>query len=49
MQKAGRGELQVRFNTINFKAQHFDEYTGEALPNDSVKAAKVEEKSHLSE
>ena len=49
MQKVGGGELQVELTTINFKAQYFDENTGEALPNDLVRAARIEEKSYFSE
>ena len=32
MKKVGGGEIEVDFNTLNFKAQYFDEYTGEPLP-----------------
>ena len=49
MQKVGGGELEVNFNTINLKAQYFDEYTGEALPNALVRAATIKEMSYLSE
>ena len=49
MQKIGGGELEVGFNTINFKAEYFDEYTGEALPNDLVRAAMIENLLYFSE
>ena len=45
MKRIGGGELEVDFNTINLKAQDFDGYTGEALPNDLVRAAMTKEMS----
>ena len=49
MKKIGGGEVEVDFNTMNFKTQYFDEYTGEPLPNDLVRAAMIEEMSYFSE
>ena len=49
MKKVGGGEIEVYFNTMNFKTQHFDEYTGEPLPNHLVRAAMIEEMSYFSE
>ena len=33
MEKVSGGEIEVDFNTLNFKTRYFDEYTGEPLPN----------------
>ena len=41
MQKVGGDDIEVDFDTINFKTQHFDEYTGEPLPNHLVRAAMI--------
>ena len=41
MQKLGGGESKIDFKTINLNARYFDEYTGEALPNDVVRAATM--------
>ena len=49
LRKVGGGESEVDFNTINLKAQDFDKYTGEALPNDFVRAAMIKELSCLRE
>ena len=47
--KVGGGEIEVDFNTINFKTQYFDEYTGEPLPYHLVRAAMIEEMLYFSE
>ena len=49
MKRVGGGEVEVDFNTLNFKSQYFDEYTGEPLPNHLVRAAMIEEMSYFSE
>ena len=49
MKKVGGGEIEVVFNTINFKTRYFDEYTGEPLPNHLVRAAMIEDMSYFSE
>ena len=49
MHKACGGEIEVDFNTIDFKTQHFDECTGEPLPNHVVRAAMIEEMLYFSE
>ena len=47
--KVGGGEIEVDFNTISVKTQYFDEYTGEPLPNQLVRAAMIEEVPYISE
>ena len=49
MQTTGGGQQEVVFTKDNFKAQYYDEYTGEPLPNDLVRAAMIEEMSYFSE
>ena len=49
MQTTDGGGQEVVFMEDNFKAQYFDEYTGEPLPNHLVRAAMIEEMSYFSE
>ena len=49
MQTTGGGQQEVVFTKENFKSQYYDEYTGEPLPNDLVRAAMIEEMSYFSE
>ena len=49
MQTTDGGQQEVVFTEDNFKAQYYDEYTGEPLPNHLVRAAMIEEMSYFSE
>ena len=49
MQKNGGGEIEADLNTIKFKTQYFDEYTGEPLPSHLVRAAMIAQMSYFSE
>ena len=48
MQKVVGGNIEVDFNAIHVKTQYFDEYMGEPLPNDLVRAAMIQDMSYSS-
>ena len=45
--RVGGGEVSVRYEPSNFKAQYVDEYTREVLPLDLVKSAMIEELNYF--
>ena len=49
IKKTGGGRVEVKWDDSNFKAQYKDEYTGDVLPQDLIKAAIIEELSYFNE
>ena len=49
MKQMTGGDMQVVYDQINFKKAYYDEYTGEQLPEDLVRAAIIEELNYFSE
>lgn len=43
VKKLGGGSIDIDFDLVMFKAQYFDEYPGDILPNDLVREAMIEE------
>ena len=49
MKKTTGGTRQIVYDQINFKKAYYDEYTGEQLPEELVRAAIIEELNYFSE
>ena len=49
VKKVKGGKVQIHFEDIHFKKQYVDEYTGEVLQHDLIKAAIIEELTYFCE